>query len=63
MNKKAKIYNAIIIDGETYELVYINTGDDDCGTCDLKKMCKANECICVDVFGYEKSVFKHFKKK
>lgn len=42
--------NAIIINGETYELVEKTKGEDVCGTCDLHDMCRnAAFSLCVDI--------------
>lgn len=42
--------NAIIINGETYELVENTTGKDVCKTCDLKNLCfDSTYSLCSDV--------------
>lgn len=61
MNKELP-KDAIIIDGEIYELKEMDLKKDGCTDCDLYERCQYTECLCANVFGFVKAERKNFKK-
>lgn len=58
-----KTKNAIIINGETYELVENTTGKDVCETCALRGMCidMTTDCLCYYIHNAEQE--EHYIKR